>query len=77
MCRRMLNHAATVLLIAILSTWASAQMIPNPYGLSVNLETAKKAEAAAVDEARKNNWNMAVAIVDNNGDPVQAAQQVV
>ena len=68
MYRRMLNRAAMVLLIALLSDWASAQMMPNPYGLPVNLETAKKAAAAAVDEARKNNWNVAVAIVDNNGD---------
>ncbi len=68
MYRRKLMHAALVLLIAILSAWASAQMMPNPYGLPVNLETAKKAAAAAVDEARKNNWNVAVAVVDNNGD---------
>jgi glc operon protein GlcG len=38
-----------------------------PYGLSIGLESAKKAAAAAVAEARKNNWNMAVAIVDPGG----------
>src|SRR5260370_31107227 len=43
-----------------------AQM-PNPYGPSVNLENAKKAAAPALAEARKNNWTMAVAIVDNGG----------
>jgi glc operon protein GlcG len=38
-----------------------------PYGLSIGLESAKKAAAAAVAEARKNNWNMAIAIVDTGG----------
>jgi glc operon protein GlcG len=41
-----------------------------PYGLSINLETAKKAAAAALAEVRKNNWTMAVAIVDPAGDLV-------
>ena len=44
-----------------------AQM-PNPYGVSINLETAKKVAAAAIAEARKNNWTMAVAITDTAGD---------
>ncbi len=45
---------------------AAAQQRP-PYGAAINLETAKKVGAAAVAEARKNNWNVAVAIVDNHG----------
>ena len=48
---------------------ASAQM-PNPYGVPISLESAKKAAAAAVAEARKNNWTMAVAITDIAGDLV-------
>ncbi len=40
---------------------------PNPYGLPVNMENAKKVAAAAVAEARKNNWNMAIAVVDTGG----------
>ena len=40
------------------------------YGLSINLETAKKAAAAAMAEVRKNNWTMAVAVVDPAGDLV-------
>jgi len=43
-----------------------AQM-PNPYGLPISVENAKKAAAAALKEATKNNWNMAVAIVDPGG----------
>jgi glc operon protein GlcG len=38
-----------------------------PIGPSVNLETAKKAATAALAEARKNNWLMAVAVVDAHG----------
>jgi glc operon protein GlcG len=43
---------------------------PTAYGMPINLETAKKAAAAATAEARKNNWAMAVAIVDPAGDLV-------
>ncbi len=38
-----------------------------PYGPPVNVETAKKAAAAALAETRKNNWAMAVAVVDPSG----------
>jgi uncharacterized protein GlcG (DUF336 family) len=43
-----------------------AQM-PNAYGSNVNVENAKKIAAAALAEARKNNWRMAVAVVDTAG----------
>src|SRR5689334_2106190 len=42
-------------------------MLPNPYGPSISLENAKKAATAAMAEARKNSWNMAVAIVNPDG----------
>ena len=38
-----------------------------PYGVSITADTAKKLAAAAIAEARKNNWAMAVAIVDTGG----------
>ena len=38
-----------------------------PIGPPVNVETAKKAAAAALAEARKNNWLRAAAVVDPNG----------
>jgi glc operon protein GlcG len=41
--------------------------MPNPYGLPINLENAKKAAAPALAEASKNNWTVAVAIVDTGG----------
>jgi glc operon protein GlcG len=45
---------------------AMAQM-PNPYGVSINLDSAKKAAVPALAEAKKNNWTMAIAIVDAGG----------
>ena len=41
-----------------------------PYGAPVTLEDARRAAAAAMAEARKNNWLMAVAIVDPAGQLV-------
>lgn len=58
-----------VLVLALNATTASAQL-PNPYGTPINSETAKKVAAATLAEARKNNWSMAVAIVDPAGDLV-------
>jgi glc operon protein GlcG len=40
------------------------------YGPSIRLEFAKRAAAAALGEARRNNWTMAVAIVDVAGELV-------
>ena len=47
----------------------SAQM-PNPYGPPITLEVAKKVAAPALAEASKNNWAMAVAVVDPSGNLV-------
>ena len=58
-----------VSLLMLSAASAFAQM-PNPYGMSVTGEAAKKAAAAALAEARKNNWTMAAAIVDTAGDLV-------
>jgi len=38
-----------------------------PYGVSISTDAAKKIAAASIAEARKNNWAMAVAIVDTGG----------
>ena len=59
----------TLLLVVCALGTAVAQM-PNPYGLPISLENAKKAAAPAIAEAAKNNWNMAVAIVDPAGNLV-------
>jgi uncharacterized protein GlcG (DUF336 family) len=44
--------------------------MPEVYGLSINLDTAKKIAASAIAEAAKNNWTMAVAILDTGGNLV-------
>lgn len=38
-----------------------------PYGMPITLDQAKKAMTAAEAEAKKNNWNMVIAIVDAGG----------
>ena len=40
------------------------------YGLPITIEHAKRVAAPALAEARRNNWTMAVAIVDAAGDLV-------
>jgi glc operon protein GlcG len=40
------------------------------YGTSITADAAKKAAAPAIAEARKNNWAMAIAIVDIAGELV-------
>jgi uncharacterized protein GlcG (DUF336 family) len=41
-----------------------------PYGVSIGLERAKQAMAAAEAEAKKRNWKMSIAVVDTNGELV-------
>ena len=43
---------------------------PQPYGAPIALEVAKKVAAPALAEASRNNWAMAVAVVDAAGDLV-------
>ncbi len=52
--------------LAALSLHVAAQS-PPPYGLSINIEQAKKAMVAAEAEARKNNWQVVISIVDTGG----------
>jgi hypothetical protein len=49
--------AAVILLCGL--AMARAQM-PNPYGMNVSLENARKVAAPARAEAEKNHWNVAV-----------------
>lgn len=60
--------AAFAMLLSGAASVASAQ-VPS-YGPSVNLEQAKRAIAAGVAEARKNNWPVAIAVMDNAGQLV-------
>jgi hypothetical protein len=49
---------------------ASAGAASGPYGAPIAFEAAKKVMAAAEAEARKNNWSMAIAILDSTGHVV-------
>ncbi len=65
------KSVAGLMMAAFLLAFASsaAAQAPPPYGAPISLENAKKA-AAAVAEARKNNWSEAVAITDIAGNLV-------
>ena len=53
-----------------LPAMAQAPLAPPPqipYGVSVSTENAKNVASASIAEAQKNNWKMAVAVVDTGG----------
>jgi glc operon protein GlcG len=59
--------ASVVVFFALAILGSAFAQMPNPYGPPVSLETAKKVAAPAIAEAVKNNWTIAVAIVDPDG----------
>ena len=67
--KSVLRTAVAVMFVPCVFVSALAQM-PNPYGLSITLENAKKAVLPALAEAAKNNWLIAVAVVDPAGNLV-------
>lgn len=63
---------ASVFAVILTTATASAQQAPSappttPYGPPITLDAARKVMAAAEAEAMKNNWNMAIAILDSTG----------
>lgn len=56
----------TVGLTSALTISSAFAQVPQ-YGTTVNLEQARKVVAAAMVEARKNSWPVAIAVVDNAG----------
>ena len=58
------------LLAALVACAASVRAQTMSYGTPITSEAAKKVAAPALAEARKNQWNMAIAIVDTAGDLV-------
>ena len=58
--------ALTVGLASTLAINGAFAQVPQ-YGTTVNLEQARKVVAAGMVEARKNNWPIAIAVVDNAG----------
>ena len=69
----MAKHRVAVIavLVAVVSSvttlWAQS---PMPYGAPISLDTAKKVATVALAEAAKNNWTIAVAVVDTGGNLV-------
>jgi glc operon protein GlcG len=57
------------------SAAAPAASGPLPYGAPIGIEAARKAMAAAEEEATKNNWAVAIAIVDSGGHLVMLHRQ--
>ena len=69
--RKFITAAIAALIVAApLGALAQAPAVapppPLPYGVGISMEAAKKALAAAEAEARKNNWAVAIAIVDSS-----------
>ena len=51
---------------------APAPAAPLVYGAPITLEVAKRAVAAAEAEARKNNWNVMIVVLDSGGHTVMS-----
>ena len=57
-------------LLFTLASFGQTPLVPPPnvpYGVFISPDAAKKVAAAAIAEARKNSWAMAVAVVDTGG----------
>ena len=75
MTKHCMTAFACILTIILGTAAASAQQAPSappttPYGMPIGLEAARKVMAAAEAEAMKNNWSMAIAILDSTGHMV-------
>jgi len=68
MSRKNMVKLFVLLSVALGALGSALAQMPNPYGLPISLENAKKAAAPALAEAAKNNWTMAVAIVGPAGN---------
>ena len=68
----MLVKFAVTFLMMLMPQTPSPSVAPAApsYGLPVGIEVAKRAAAASIAEALRNNWTMAVAVVDTGGSLV-------
>lgn len=64
---RTLLHLVALLALLAFAPFVSAQDQRPGYGPSINIAAAKKIAAGVIAECQKNNWNVAVAIVDTHG----------
>jgi glc operon protein GlcG len=58
---------STAFALTLLCATGAFSQKPLEYGPAIGLESAKKIAAVAIAEARKNNWYMAVSVVDPSG----------
>jgi uncharacterized protein GlcG (DUF336 family) len=72
--KRLLPLVAGTVLLATTSATAqqpaAAPPPPPPYGAPITLEQAKKVVAGAEAEAKKNKWNVVIAVLDSGGNLV-------
>ena len=62
-----------VTMLVLVASLASAQQAPPPppaYGTPISLDQAKKVMTGAEAEAKKNNWNVVICILDSGGNLV-------
>jgi len=64
-----LSKVAAFFVAASFAGLVSAQERP-PYGAELTIDQAKKIAAGALAESKRNNWRMAISVVDNHGFPV-------
>jgi len=62
-----MNRTLPVLLVALVTASAGAQQPIPQYGPTITIEQAKKVMAAAEAEAKKQDWPVAITIVDTHG----------
>jgi uncharacterized protein GlcG (DUF336 family) len=59
--------AAVLAIVLAVPAVSLAQSAPIPYGAPITTELSKKVAAAALAEAKKNGWNVAVSVVEPGG----------
>jgi glc operon protein GlcG len=59
--------AAVLAIVLAVPAVSLAQSPPVPYGAPITTELSKKVAAAALAEAKKNGWNVAVSVVEPGG----------
>jgi glc operon protein GlcG len=60
-----ISAASAMLAVAAMGLASDAQAQRAPYGLPITLEQAKVVVAAAEAEAKKNGWNVVIAVLDS------------
>src|SRR5437762_13174209 len=67
---RAITAVLLLLSLTVLAAEPALAQGPPPYGTPISLEQAKKVLTGAEAEAKKNNWNVVIYILDSGGQPV-------